>query len=121
MLGFVGALRPGAFRKRRGVDTGLWQCAGQLLTPMRHFATWGITIDKPHGGFADVRELMEGVRRHIGHLSTVYLTDFVVDAELTLAFEDEIHLLLVMVVPGHLTAHRIERDMTHTEICGFDG
>lgn len=118
---FVGALWPGAFRKRRGVDTGLWQCAGQLLAPVGHFAARGVAVDEPHGRIADVRELVEGMWRHIGHLSAVHLTDFAVDAQLTLALEDEINLLLVVVVPGYLTAHRVEGDVTHTEVGSLDG
>ena len=117
----VGALWPCTFCKRRGVDTGLGQCSGEFLTPVRHFAARGVAVDEPHGRIADVRELVEGMRWYIGHLSAVHLTDFAVDAQLTHALEDKIHFLLVVVVPGHLTAHWVEGDVTHAEVGGFDG
>lgn len=63
---------------------------------------------------------MEHARRDVDGLSSMEPGFLVAEAHLALSFEDEIDLFLILVVPGHLPAVWIERDVSKREIGGLD-
>jgi hypothetical protein len=114
-------LRPGAFGKRGGIDASLGKGAREFLTPVRYFTAGGITVNETHGSVTDICELVEGERRNIANLSTFNLTDLLVNTQLAFAFENEIHFFLLVIVPGYLSAARVEGYVTHTKVGSFNG
>ena len=45
----------------------------------------------------------------------------VAQAHLGRALDDEIHLLLLLVVPGNLPSVGVQSDIAEREVCGLDG
>jgi len=90
--------------------------AGKLLPPVRYVARGTIAVDHPQGRLADVRQLMKDARRDIDHLPRRHRLAYFAETHLAHAFDDEIDFLLLLIVPGHLAAFRIESHIAHRKI-----
>ena len=118
---FLGALRPRALGQRRGHRRRPGQRAVQFLPPVGHIArrtvdsrscaaaspmlvNWWKTSVGMYTAWPVVRRMRSSPR----HISPV-------------AFDDEVDLFLLLVVPRHLAAVRLQRDMAHGEVGGLDG
>src|SRR5438105_368299 len=110
-----------AVGKRRSLMAGTRQSALEFLPPMCHISGWPVTVDHAHRRGLGIRELMEHAWRDVDSLSSVDHGSLVSEAHLALSLNDEVDLFLVLVVPGHLPAVWIERDVSERKIGGLDG
>src|SRR3569833_392144 len=116
----VGALRAGSGRKRGRLDTGPRQGSSQFLLPVSHIAGRPIAINHAHRSRAGVGELMKDMRWDVDGLARLNGHALFAEAHLAGAFNDEVDLFLVLVVPWHLPAVRRERDVAHGEVGSLD-
>jgi formylglycine-generating enzyme required for sulfatase activity len=98
-----------------------WNAAGQLLPPMRHVSSRTVAVEHPKRRVADVRELVKQAGRNVNGLPARDRLPFLAQAHLPRSFDDEIYFLLLLVVPRHLTALGIERDVADAEVLALDG
>ena len=98
-------------------DSGARQGAVEFLAPVGDIARRAVAVNHAHrraagvgqlvedGGRDDIRPVRSGPRCFSSprHISPV-------------AFDDEVDLFLLLVVPGHLSAVRLEGDVAHGEI-----
>ena len=80
---------------------------------MGHIAGRAVAVDHPQRRVAEVRELVEDARWNIDQLPRGHGLPLFPETHLAGAFDDEIDLLLFLVVPRHLAAFGIERDIAH--------
>ena len=80
-----------------------------------------IAIDHAERGLADVGELVEDAGRDVNHLPRGQGLALRAEAHFASAFDDEVNFLLFLIVPRHLAALGLERDIAHAEILRLDG
>ncbi len=119
--GVAGALRLCAGREGWDVNAGLGQRAVKLLTPMGDITGGAVAIDHMEGRFSDVGELMKNTRRDVNHLPRDQGLAFFSKAHFRRSFDNEIHLLLLLVVPRNLPSFGIKRDTAHGKVFCLDG
>jgi len=64
---------------------------------------------------------MENPARDVNHLPARHRLALLAETHLPRPLHDEIDLLLLLIVPRHLPALQIERDIAHAEILRLDG
>ena len=121
VLWFFGALRACSGRKRRNVDAGDRERAAEFLFPMGHVARRAVAVEHSQGRIADVGELVEDAGRNVNGLSGRDHLPLVAQAHLARAFQNKIHFFLLLIVPRHLSAVRIEQDVADGEMRGLNG
>ncbi len=108
--------------QRRGIDAGLGQRAVQFLPPVGHVAGRSVAVKHAQRRVADVGQLVEHAGRDVdglaGVVSVVRSSPRHIFAG---AFDDEVDLFLLLVVPRHLAAVGLQGDVAHGEIGGLDG
>ena len=70
---------------------------------------------------AGIGELVKHARRNVDRLAGVDRHAFLAEAHFAGALHDEVDLLLLLVVPGHLAAIGLERDVPEGKVGGLDG
>jgi len=66
-------------------------------------------------------ELMKNPGRDVNHLSSRDCLTLGTEAHFSGAFDDKIHLLLLLVVPWNLPAFGVQRDISHAEVFCLNG
>ena len=118
---FLRALRVRACGQRRRFDAGARQRAVEFLPPVGHVARRAVAVDHAQRRVAGIGQLMKDLRRDVDGLPGRHVDALFAQAHLARAFDDEVDLLLLLVVPRHLAAVRLERDVAHREIGGLNG
>ena len=121
LFGFESALRLSAGGKRGDIDTSLGQGALEFLPPVGDITGGTVAIEHAERGLADVGELVEDAGRDVNHLPRDQGLALRAKAHFANAFDDEVNFLLFLIVPRHLAALGLERDIAHAEIFRLDG
>lgn len=114
-------MRLGAGGKGRGFVTGAGEGAGEFLSPVGDVAGGPVAVEHAEGGVAEVGELVEDTGRDVNGLAGGEGLAFLTEAHFAGAFEDEVNLLLLLVVPRDLAAARVEGDVAEAEVLALDG
>ncbi len=100
---------------------GARQGASEFLTPMCNISRRAVTIDHAHGNGAGVGELMKDARRNVNGLAGCDGATLSAETHFAGAFQDEIDFFLILIVPGDLTAVRLQSDMAESEVGCLNG
>src|SRR5688500_6426316 len=87
---------------------------------MRNVARRPVAVHHSYRRVADVGELMKYAMRNVDRLSCLQRLPLLTQAHFTSALDEEVNLFLLLVVPGHLPAIWLERDMSHRKTCRLD-
>ena len=110
-----------AFGQRRRFHARLRQRAVQFLPPMRDVARRPVAVHHPQRSRADIRELVKDFRWDVNRLACRESCTLLAQAHLAFALDDEVDFFLLLVVPRHLSAVRLERDVAHREVRRLNG
>ena len=80
-----------------------------------------VAIEHAERGRADIGELVEDAGRDVNHLPRGHGLALLAEAHFAGAFDDEVNFFLFLIVPRHLAALGVERDIAHAEIFRLDG
>jgi len=87
---------------------------------MGHVPRGTVAVDHLQRLIAGIRELVKDPGRNEDRLPRGNRLTFVAETHLAGPLDDEVDLLLLLIVPWHLPALRLERDMAHREILRLD-
>ena len=107
--------------QRRHFDAGARQRAVEFLPPVGHIAGRTVAVDHAHRSVAGVGQLVEDAWRNVDGLPGLHGDALLAQAHLARALDDEIDLFLLLVVPRHLAAVRLQRDVAHREVVAWMG
>src|SRR4051812_27723266 len=88
---------------------------------MGYIAGRSVAVEHAHGRRAGVRELVEDGRRNVDDLAGGHLDTLFAETHFARAFDDVIDLFLLLVMPRHLAAVGLQRDVAHGEVGGLNG
>ena len=113
-------LRGSARGQRGNIDSRFRKSASKLLTPMGNVTGGSIAVK--HSAFAirKIGELVKHLPRDVNGLSRADSKSFPTETHFGLAFENKVNFFLLLVVPRHLPAVWLERDVAHGELRGLD-
>ena len=93
----------------------------EFLPPVGHVARRAVAVEHAQRRVADIGQLMEDLVRDVHRLPGVHDGALLAEAHFARALDDEIDLLLVLIVPGHLAAVGFQGDVAHGKMSGLDG
>jgi hypothetical protein len=96
----------------------VWKGAIEFLTPVSDISGGAIAINHAHGSGAGVGELMENAVWNINGLAGFHCAPLLAKTHFAAAFDDEIDLFLILVVPRDLAAVGFQSYITQTEVSG---
>jgi hypothetical protein len=115
-----GALRLRSRRQRGRLDAGAGQRPVELLAPVRDISGRPVAVQHRHRGVAGVGKLVENARRDEHGLAGGHGLPLIAQAHLADPIEDDIHFFLLLIVPGHLSAARLQHDVAEAEVRRLD-
>ena len=89
--------------------------------PMRYVAGRTVAVNHAHACGARVGELVINSGGNVDGLACFDRCSFGAQAHFALAFENQVNLFLLLIVPRHLAAMGLQCDAPHREALGLDG
>src|SRR4051812_8272830 len=87
---------------------------------MGHVPRGTVAVDHLQRLIPDIRELVKDAGRNEDRLTSRNRLTFMAETHFAGPLDDEVDLLLLLIVPGHLAALRLERHVAHREILRLD-
>src|ERR1035437_3280743 len=119
--GLHGALGAGSGGESGNLAAGAGKRAVKFLAPVGDIAGGSVAVEHAQRGIADIGQLVEDLVRDVDGLPGVERHALFAEAHFAGAFDDEVDLFLLLVVPRHLPAVGLQGDVADGKISGLDG